>query len=211
MNSSYPRIVTFLWSLSSLCYAAVSFTPIATLPERSSTQLYGVNPGGKASKLQKSKLMGIFSTYSGEVLNPYVVLKVDRGCDISEIKRSYRELSKRYHPDGVRHKELLPGTCSNLDDVRSQWERIRMAYEILSDKDLRRKYDTREALSDPGAALTRATLSMVGKVFKGVGKGLLSVGGYAIGGLSQVGQGTNEVQSTHMTLETRDEGDVETC
>jgi hypothetical protein len=29
--------------------------------------------------------------------------------------------------------------------------------------------------------------------------------------LSQVGQGTNEVQSTHMTLETRDEGDVETC
>ena len=86
-----------------------------------------------------------------------------------------------------------------------------MAYEILSDKDLRRKYDTREALSDPGAALTRATLSMVGKVFKGVGKGLLSVGGYAIGGLSQVGQGMNEVQSTHLTLETRDEGDVETC
>lgn len=155
--------------------------------------------------------MEIFSTYSGEVLNPYVVLKVDRECDISEIKRAYRELSKRYHPDGVRHKDLLPGSCSSMEEVRSQWERIKLAYEILSDKNLRRKFDTREALSDPGAALTRATLSMVGKGIKGVGKGLLSVGVYAIEGLSQVGQGMNELKTTYLTAETYEEGDAETA
>ena len=41
--------------------------------------------------------------------NPYQVLKVPRDAEKKEIKDAYRKLSKRYHPDGVRFREVLPG------------------------------------------------------------------------------------------------------
>ena len=55
-------------------------------------------------------LLQEFRTHSGEVLNPYLVLKVSRTATITEIKDAYRALSKRYHPDIMRHKDILPGS-----------------------------------------------------------------------------------------------------
>ena len=54
-------------------------------------------------------LLHDFRTAEGEVVNPYRVLGVKRTAEISEIKQQYRKLSKMYHPDVVRHKEVLPG------------------------------------------------------------------------------------------------------
>jgi len=55
-------------------------------------------------------LLQEFKTHAGEVLNPYATLKVSRTAELSEIKTSYRNLSRRYHPDGMRHKDILPGS-----------------------------------------------------------------------------------------------------
>jgi DnaJ-domain-containing protein 1 len=72
-----------------------------------------------------------FSIASGEVIDPYAVLKVARKADGSLIRQSYIEQSRRYHPDGARHRKLLPGSCNSIEEVRDQWERIKLAYEIL--------------------------------------------------------------------------------
>lgn len=54
-------------------------------------------------------LMDQFKTADGEIINPYRVLKVSRNAERKEIRESYRSLSKKYHPDGVRYREILPG------------------------------------------------------------------------------------------------------
>jgi DnaJ-class molecular chaperone len=71
--------------------------------------------------------------------------------------------------------------CSNNhDDVREEWERIKLSYEILSDKRARRRYDRHEVIADPGAAMRRAAVGAVGNGVAGVGKGLFNIGAFAV-------------------------------
>lgn len=49
-----------------------------------------------------------FSTADGEAINPYKVLKLDKDAEKRDIRRSFRELSKMYHPDAVRFSDKLP-------------------------------------------------------------------------------------------------------
>jgi DnaJ domain len=51
-----------------------------------------------------------FKAPSGEILNPYKVLKLKRDATILQIKNAYREQSRRYHPDTQRFKDMLPGS-----------------------------------------------------------------------------------------------------
>jgi DnaJ-class molecular chaperone len=68
---------------------------------------------------------------------------------------------------------------NNLDDVRDHWERVKLSYEILSEPRTRRRYDRHEMLSDPGAAMQRSALNVVGKGITGVGKGIFSMAAFA--------------------------------
>lgn len=61
----------------------------------------------------------------------YEVLGVSRSADISSIKSAYRKLAKKYHPDAN------PGT-----DTTVQFQEINRAYEVLSNPDLKQRYDT---------------------------------------------------------------------
>ena len=56
-------------------------------------------------------LLDEFTTYSGEIIDPYKTLKLSRDADRSEVRRAYITLSKRYHVDAIRHDErgILPG------------------------------------------------------------------------------------------------------
>jgi DnaJ-class molecular chaperone len=64
--------------------------------------------------------------------------------------------------------------------VREEWERIKLSYEILRDRRTRKRYDRHEMVADPGAAVTRATVDAVGKGIAGMGKGLFSMGAFAV-------------------------------
>jgi molecular chaperone DnaJ len=64
--------------------------------------------------------------------NYYIVLGIDRGADLSQIKRAYRKAIKRYHPDTIRQ-----GTDPD------KFMEAREAYEVLSDTDQRRAHDER--------------------------------------------------------------------
>ena len=59
---------------------------------------------------------------------------------------------------------------------------MKHAYEILSDKKMRVRYDRNSAIADPGAAVTRAatdaTLNAFGAVFSGLrfaGEGIVKI------------------------------------
>jgi len=61
----------------------------------------------------------------------YAILEVDRKSDASEIKKSYRKLAFKYHPD------------TNKDDLECEekFKKINEAYAVLSDVDKRRQHD----------------------------------------------------------------------
>jgi len=61
----------------------------------------------------------------------YKVLGVERGADADTIKKAYRKLAKKYHPD------------AHPDDKESEqkFKEINEAYEVLKDPEKRKKYD----------------------------------------------------------------------
>jgi DnaJ-class molecular chaperone len=66
--------------------------------------------------------------------DPYEVLGVPKDADEDRIKKAYRALAKKHHPD------LHPGDKSAL----AKFQEIQGAYDILSDKDKRRRFDSGE-------------------------------------------------------------------
>ncbi len=62
----------------------------------------------------------------------YKVLGVDKSVSQDEIKKAYRKLAKKYHPD------LNPDN----DKAQEKFKEINEAYEVLSDKEKRKQYDT---------------------------------------------------------------------
>lgn len=61
----------------------------------------------------------------------YEILGVPRNAKEDEIKKSYRKLARKYHPD------LNP----NNKQAEEKFKEIQEAYEVLSDSDKRKKYD----------------------------------------------------------------------
>src|SRR5882672_1813008 len=61
----------------------------------------------------------------------YIILGVERAANVSDIKRAYKRLARRFHPD------INPGD----DMAAQQFRQIAEAYETLSDPDRRRHYD----------------------------------------------------------------------
>ena len=61
----------------------------------------------------------------------YLVLGLERVATVGDIKRAYKRLARRYHPD------INPGDRM----AAAQFRQIAEAYETLSDPDRRRRYD----------------------------------------------------------------------
>jgi curved DNA-binding protein CbpA len=68
------------------------------------------------------------------VKNYYKILEVDENATRVEIKKSYRSLAKKYHPD----KSSSPSAAQLFNEVNE-------AYEILSDSDQKVTYDQRRS------------------------------------------------------------------
>lgn len=70
-------------------------------------------------------------------INPYEILGVPKDATISQIKQSYRQLSRKYHPDRLKHD----AKNSNNDEIKTLFKKINLAKEILTNSTLRKNYD----------------------------------------------------------------------
>jgi DnaJ-class molecular chaperone len=61
----------------------------------------------------------------------YKALGIDRSADAKTIKSSYRRLARKYHPDVAKGK-----------DAPERFKEITEAYEVLSDPEKRKRYDS---------------------------------------------------------------------
>ena len=66
--------------------------------------------------------------------DPYSVLGVSKGASEAEIKKAFRSLAKKYHPD----------TKGGDTTAQKKFQEISAAYEIIGDKEKRAKFDRGE-------------------------------------------------------------------
>ncbi len=61
----------------------------------------------------------------------YTILGLDKTATADDIKKAYRKLARKFHPD------MNPGN----KQAEARFKEVNEAYEVLSDLDKRRKYD----------------------------------------------------------------------
>ncbi|MDX1543253.1 MAG: DnaJ domain-containing protein, partial [Christiangramia sp.] len=66
-----------------------------------------------------------------EFIDYYKLLELDKSATQADIKKAYRKLARKYHPD------LNP----NDKDAQLRFQQINEAHEVLSDPEKRKKYD----------------------------------------------------------------------
>jgi curved DNA-binding protein len=100
----------------------------------------------------------------------YKVLGVARTASEDEIKKAYRKLARKYHPD------VNPGDKTAED----KFKELNEAYEVLSDPEKRKRYDQLGANWKAGADFTpppgwgegaRVDFGDIGDIFGGPGRG----------------------------------------
>jgi molecular chaperone DnaJ len=98
----------------------------------------------------------------------YQLLGVSRDCDQLEIKRAYRRLARRYHPDVCRD-----------DGAEDRFKEISNAYAVLSDPEKRRRYDMygEEGLNGGGGGSPADIFDLFSQVFGGAGNPFGGFGG----------------------------------
>ena len=62
----------------------------------------------------------------------YKVLGIDRSAGAAEIKKAYRKLARKYHPD----------VNPDNEEAEQKFKEIQEAYAVLSDADKRKQFDT---------------------------------------------------------------------
>jgi DnaJ-class molecular chaperone len=79
------------------------------------------------------------------VADHYIALGVSRDADLTKIKRAYRLVVKKYHPDVTQSSEEA-----------ERFLEIREAYETLADEEKRHKYDQALGRRDTGLRVSNA-------------------------------------------------------
>ena len=77
-------------------------------------------------------ILPILSKKSDDENDYYKILGVKKEASDAEIKKAYRKLALKWHPDK---------NPNNREEAEEKFKKINEAYSVLSDKDKRRQYD----------------------------------------------------------------------
>ena len=112
--------------------------------------------------------------------DPYKVLGLERGASDEEIKKAYRSLSRKYHPDANINNP-------NKAQVEEKFKEVQQAYDkIMKEKEYGYTYDDRDGYSQSGYGGTQG-YGYTGNPFDDI-FGAFFGGGYAGGRQQQTAQ-----------------------
>ncbi|WWC58747.1 chaperone DnaJ [Kwoniella dejecticola CBS 10117] len=97
---------------------------------RLSAQCYSTIRGRSSSSADRRRSFHSTAVHRASAKNPYEVLGVKKDASASDIKKSYYQLAKKWHPDS--NKE---------NGAKEKFHEIQSAYDILSDDSKRQAYD----------------------------------------------------------------------
>ncbi len=117
---------------------------------------------------------GFFSSIDMEFIDYYKVLDLDKNASQADIKKAYRKLARKYHPD------------VNPDDREAQrkFQQINEANEVLSDPEKRKKYDKYGKDWQHGEAYEQARQQYQGQQQSRGAGGFDAAGGFSEGDFS---------------------------
>lgn len=93
--------------------------------------------------------------YGGEAEDLYKILGVPRDASAADIKKAYRQLVRKYHPDAN------PGNR----DAEEHFKKINQAYEVLGDPGKRNQYDQFGTVGDMGGGSPFEGFGGMGDIF----------------------------------------------
>ena len=117
----------------------------------------------------------------------YEVLGVERGASDQDIKRAYRKMSRKYHPD-------IAGP-----EYEDKFKEVNSAYEVLSDPEKRRMYDAGVDPNNPQASQGASAFDM-GDVFNQFFGG--GFGGAAQGPIPRTQPGRDALAQVSVNMKT---------
>ena len=85
----------------------------------------------------------------------YEVLGVDKNADEATIKKAYRALAKKYHPD------MNPGD----KEAEKKFKEASEAYAILSDPEKKKQYDQQHLRAAPAGTAVLILTALISAIF----------------------------------------------
>ncbi|OCF73795.1 chaperone DnaJ [Kwoniella mangroviensis CBS 8886] len=99
-------------------------------PRSSPAQCFSTFRGRSPGQADRRRSFHATAVHRASAKNPYDVLGVKKDASASEIKKSYYQLAKKWHPDS-----------SKEEGAKEKFHEIQAAYDILSDDSKRQAYD----------------------------------------------------------------------
>ena len=127
----YEETVEGLWALGDAQQAGDKFEEAV----RSFRRAEEVATEENKKRAQEKVREGEVALKQSKEKNYYKVLGIARSANTKEIKKAYRELALKWHPDK---------NADNKEEAEKMFQDIAEAYEVLSDKELKAKYDRGE-------------------------------------------------------------------
>jgi len=105
---------------------------------RSYTEAAEIEPNERQQECREKVEKAKVALKQSKEKNYYKILALKRNANKKEIKKAYRDLALQWHPDKAEDKEK----------AKVMFQDISEAYEVLSDDEMRAKYDRGEAVFD---------------------------------------------------------------
>jgi len=80
----------------------------------------------RALQLRFADMESIKAMFIKSADNAYKILEIDPSCSDLEVKKAYREMAKKYHPDKIRSEDtaLVKGAKEKFQQVQTAYETI---------------------------------------------------------------------------------------